>query len=181
MPDIVLLKVLRHFFENTHTSVYLRELAKKTGTSPFAAKKYADFLVSKAIISDERQGNLRLMKANISNPVYKYLKISYTIHKLQDAGLPEQILKQREKVSSIQLFGSMAKGQDDSRSDVDIVIIGTLKRISFSQVESKLGRQVNAHFFTWSEWKKQASTNKAFYTDVISYGIPLYGGMPLIP
>jgi len=174
-----LIEIIKYFLDNPYSEVYLRELAKKIHLSPFAVKKYADILVKKAIISEEKKANLRIFKANTGSLFYKHLKIAYNIQKIEDSGLISK-LRGIPNVSSLVLFGSTAKGQDDSKSDIDMVVIGKRERINLNSEERKLNKEINLHVYSWSGWKREAKENAAFYYDVVGQGISLYGELPIV-
>lgn len=180
MKEMLIAKTMKYFLENPYKEVYLRELSKILKISPFAIKKYASILIKENIILEERKANLRYFKANISNIFYRQLKISFNIQKILKSNIIEYIQKSVPAVSSIVLFGSLAKGTDDEKSDIDLLIIGKEKDIDFKGIKKNLGRAINEHIMMWSEWKKNYENNKAFYYEIISYGIPLYGELPII-
>lgn len=180
MEELVLIKIVRFFLENPYDEVYLRELAKKIRLSPFAVKKYADMLIKEALIKEERKANLRYFKANVNSLFFRHLKVSYSIRLLINSGLIDFLKENTPNLSSVTLFGSAAKGEDDKKSDVDIVVIGNSKYLSFGKIEEKIGNDINMHIFSWSEWNKKAKKDEPFYSEVISHGIPLYGELPLV-
>ena len=180
MEEFRLAKILNFFFENPYEEIYLRDLSRKLKMSPFAIKKYADFLVKNNLIRDEKRANLRFFKANMSGLLFKHLKISWSIHKIVKSGLMSMIKSKSQSISSITLFGSAARGEDDKNSDIDIVVIGNLKELDISEAEKKIKKRINLHVFRWSEWKKQLKLNTAFYSDIIINGISLYGDLPLV-
>ena len=179
MQELIFLKVVRFFLENPYKEVYLRQLAKELSLSSFAIKKYSDLLVKEELIKEQRIANLRYFKANINNLFFKHLKIAFNINLLLKSGLLDFLKQNLANVSSVVLFGSMAKGEDDKQSDVDILIIGKEKYLNLEKFEEIIGKDITLHIFSWSEWNKQAVENKAFYSDVTSYGITLYGELPL--
>ena len=180
MPEMLFFRTVQYFLENPYKEAYLRELAKKLKISPFAVKKYASFLLKEGLIIEERKGNLRYFKANLASVFYKQIKISFNIQKILKSKLPDFIQKNIPAVSSIVLFGSIAKGTDDEKSDIDLLIIGKDKNISIDYFEDKLNKSINLHIMLWNEWKRNYKENKAFYYDIIAYGIPLYGELPII-
>lgn len=180
MGELIFIKLMTYFLENPYQEVYLRQLSKKLKLSTFATKKYADLLIKEDLIGEERKANLRYLKPNINNLFFKQLKISLSISKILRSGLIPFLHENVANISSIVLFGSMAKGEDDEKSDMDMVIIGKCKNLDLNKFESDIGREINLHIFGWGEWNKQAKNNKAFYYDVIIYGIPLYGEIPVI-
>lgn len=180
MQELTFLKMLKFFLENPYEEVYLRELAKKLKLSTFAIKKYADFLVKEDLIKEERRANLMYFKANINSIFFKQLKIAFSINIILKSGLLDFLKQNLANVSSIVLFGSMAKGEDSKESDIDILIIGKEKYLDLKKFEEKIGNEITLHIFSWSEWNENAEHNKAFYFDVISYGVPLHGEVPLV-
>lgn len=175
------LKLLVFFMENPYGEVYLRQAAKNISLSPFAVKKYADLLLEENLITEERRANLRYFKANTGSLPFRHLKIAHSLDAIAKSGLVEYILKNTPNVSSIVLFGSTAQGEDDEKSDLDIVVIGARKQTHPTEIEGKLGREINTHVFSWAEWKKKAVVDKPFYKEVVTTGIPLHGEMPHVP
>ena len=180
MRELIFLKVVKFFLENPYEEAYLRQLAKRLNLSSFAIKKYADLLVREDFIKEERKANLRYFKANTNNLFFKHLKIAFNINIILKSGLLDFLKENLVNVSSIVLFGSTAKGNDDKNSDIDILIIGKEKYLDLVKFEEKIDKEITLRIFSWSEWNKQATENKAFYSDVISHGIPLNGELPLI-
>ena len=65
-------------------------------------------------------------------------------------------------------------------NDIDIVIIGKEKNLEIYDFKKKLNREINIHFFSWSEWNKKAKEDNPFYYEVINKGIALYGELPIV-
>ena len=83
-------------------------------------------------------------------------------------------------ITSILLFGSYAKGENDSDSDVDILVISLSKNKPTAKLTRLFKRDINLISFTPAQWSQQVKTNKAFYLDVILDGIALYGTKPVV-
>ena len=113
MKDLLLIKVLNFFLENPYQEAYLRELAKKLKLSPFAIKKYVDILIKEELVKDEKKANLRFFKANMNDLFFRHLKIAFSINIILKSKLIEFLREEITNVSSIVLFGSIAKGEDD--------------------------------------------------------------------
>lgn len=180
MNDIPLLKILNYFIENPYGEVYLRELAKKLKLSPFSIKKYVDLFIEEDLVIEEKRANLRYFKANINNFVFKYIKITTNLYTIQKAGLLEFLREKITNLSSITLFGSIARGEDDGKSDIDLIVIGKTKYLNLSEIEGKLGRDIRPHIYSWGEWNKKSKQDSPFYFEVITHGIPLYGELPIV-
>ena len=168
-------KVLRLFLENPHTTYYLRETARILNMDPMTVKRSLDMLVKDKFLIKFEEKNRILYQANLENPSLRYLKISYNLSILEEKKLVDFILSKMESVTSIMLFGSFAKGENDEKSDIDIVVISQSKDKPTSEVSKLLNRDVNLLSFRPSQWSTQSKTNRAFYLDVITDGIALYG------
>jgi predicted nucleotidyltransferase len=180
MNEYNLITFLKLFLNDPYKEFYLREAAKKTKLSVFAAKKYADLLVKEGLLFEERKANLRYFKANLGKSSVRIIKSAFIINEIEKSGVLEYIKENISGISSVMVFGSSAKGEDSLESDIDILIIGKKSTIDLSDFEKKLGRRINEHIFSWSEWNKQSKDNKAFYLDVLMYGISLYGEKPIV-
>ena len=174
------LNVLSLFLDSPFTGFYLRESARLLKMDPMTVKRSLDILVADGLLEKVFEKNMILYKANIENPVLRHQKIAYDLSKFQENGLVDLLLKKFNTVSSIVLFGSFAKGESDKDSDVDLVIISLSKTKPTTQLSKLLGRDVNIMNFTPAEWSQQSNTNRAFYLDVITEGIVLYGNRPVI-
>jgi len=178
--DSPLWKLLCLFFENPYEEFYLRELARKAGISVFSAKKFVDEMVKDEMLIENRKGNMRYFKANLANLFFRHLKISFSLKRIIESGLIEYLKENIPAISSITLYGSVAKGEDDKKSDVDLLVIGQKKKVDLSKFEKKIGREIRIIVIKWAEWRKLAEENKAFYREIVASGIALYGEKPVI-
>ena len=174
------LTILKLFIENPHSNYYLRESARLLKMDPMTVKRALTLFVADGILLKKEEKNQILYKANIDSPAFRYMKISYNLSWLQKKGVPEFLQHHMNTVTSILLFGSYAKGENDAESDVDILTISLSKNIPVTELSKLLKRDVNLINFTPAQWSQQAKTNKAFYLDVILDGIVLYGTKPVV-
>lgn len=175
------LRVLSYFFDEPYKEVYLRGLAREVKLSIFPLKNAVDDLVGEGLLLERREGGLRYLKVNVGNLFFRHLKIAFNVKKILDCGIVDFLRENVPALSSVVLFGSWAKGEDDRKSDVDFVVIGQRpRRIEVSDFEVKLGRKVELTFLRWSEWRKKAHEDRAFYLEVITNGIVFYGNLPVV-
>ncbi len=175
---LLILKALQFFVENPYDEIYLREFGRKLNISVNSAQRFLNLFVTKGLIVEFRKGNLRYFKANLNSIVFRNIKLTFSLKKIEDAGLIDFL--NRKKFSNVVLFGSVARGLDDNQSDIDLVCIGFGKKFDCGIFEKKLKRQINLHIFTLAEWKNVKKENKAFYQDIISTGINLIGELPVL-
>jgi predicted nucleotidyltransferase len=178
--NFLVLKALRFFTENPYEEIYLREFGRKLKISPNSAQRFLNMFLKEKFISEVRRGNLRYFKANLESVTFRHIKISFSLKRIENSGLINGL---KDHSSHLVLFGSIAEGLDDNNSDVDLLCIGLNEKsvgVIISQFEKKLSREINYHVFSWTDWKKQAKLNRAFYLDIISKGISLLGDKPIV-
>ena len=174
------MKIFSFFFNNPYKQIHLRELSRKTKTSIYSTKTIVDDLVKQKILIENRQGNQRLIKPNMEDKFFLQLKIAFSIKKIQDSHLIKFLEEKIPAISSITLYGSIAEGKDDSKSDIDLLIIGQDKKLDISSYEKKINKEINLLIMKWSDWRIHSSKDKPFYRDVVKNGIALYGDIPVI-
>lgn len=153
------------------TGFYLRELARKTGISPGALQKELTQLVSADLVTREQDGNRVAYCANTAHPIYP--ELSAIVQKT--CGMPSMIRAQLEPLAPgirlVILYGSMAKGLDHSRSDIDILIVGDLSLgqvlAALEPLETGLGRQLNPRIYGTDEFR-QRRTEDSFLKGVLA-------------
>lgn len=177
---ITQLKALSLFMDNPYEKYYLREAARLLNMSPMTLKRSLDFLLKNKLIMKEKPKNQILYFANMENPAFRYHKITKNLSLLMEKGVVEFIKKKIPVSAAIVLYGSYAKGEDTKDSDVDIIVISSDKMDIAGNVSKLVGKDVNISLFSPAEWSKHAGTNRAFYLDVITEGIVLYGTRPVV-
>ena len=78
-----------------------------------------------------------------------------------------------ERIELALLYGSVAKGTDTARSDVDVLIVAdslTLEDIhaALAPVEAKLDRKINPSLYTSREFADRKASNNPFLVRVLS-------------
>lgn len=163
--------VLALLFTEPVTGFYLRELARKTGISPGALQKELTQLVTADLVIREQDGNRVAYRANTAHPIYP--ELGAIVQKT--CGMPSLIRSQLEPLAHgirlAILYGSMAKGLDHSRSDIDILIVGdlTLGQVlaTLEPLEARLDRQISPRIYSTDEFR-QRRTEDSFLKGVLA-------------
>ena len=117
-------------------------------------------LLKAGLLGMEEAGRTKQYSLNRNNPVVKQLKILLNL----DRVMP---LLEKLKGSGVEvyLYGSCARGEDTEESDIDLLLIGNLKR---TEVLGKLGgiEKLKPVYFTFLEYSSLARKDKAFYERV---------------
>ncbi len=150
--------------------VHLRELARLTGASPGTLKKELDALLAAGLLKSQKVGNQTQFSANAEHPVYPELSglIRKTIG-LRDV-LADALQPLGDLVKVVFVFGSMASANENSQSDVDVLIIGD---VTFGQVvealydaQKTLAREINPKVMSSAEWQSKRDQGNTFVKEL---------------
>lgn len=86
------------------------------------------------------------------------------------------------EVRSVILFGSVARGEAETASDVDLAVVaprGWDKRVELEDgVRKRLGNACDVLVFTPAEFDRLASSGEPVVTDILRDGVALVGTLP---
>jgi len=163
--------ILEIFFSDPNKSYYLRELGRMIGKEPGVFQRAINKLVESGILISEYRAKSRFFKLNKNHPLYQELK-SIFFKTVGAEGRLRETLKKIKNIKIAFIFGSYAKGKEDSFSDIDLMIIGKPdenKLISeIIKIEKELDREINYHIFSPADWKKKLEEKASFLENVLS-------------
>ena len=154
-----ILKIVAVFLESGQL-LYVREIARKLSLSPATVSRLLKNLVGQELLTSQKKGSLKLFQLNANHPSLP--EISGLAQK--EAGripLITRVLKQIPLVSSATVYGSAAKDQLSSASDIDLMIVGTPPvddlNHRLNRLEKTLGREINYSLYSPDEFSQQKS------------------------
>lgn len=143
-------KILRLFYDNLHDQFTINEIAKRIGISYSYVYRQIEELENRGILLVEQRSNRKYCNPNYKNPGVKteFVKISNQI--------ADEFFKKRDKIFlviekllailpkktdfsllSIVLFGSLVKGTNVKKSDIDLFILVPSKKKYDEVVETE--------------------------------------------
>lgn len=152
-------RVLGATLANPGRSFYLRELVELAGGGKGNAQRQVEKLIDAGVLIDEeRRGRQRSIRANTE--FFLYSELSSIARK--SFGIREPLVKAllpfEADIEEAFVFGSVAKGEDTARSDIDLAVIGRASLPELSQamlaVEHDLGRPVHLSLYDPEEWRE---------------------------
>jgi predicted nucleotidyltransferase len=175
-------KLLRIFLQYPDRGFYTKEISRQTGIGAGTVNNFLRNIQKDNILIKEIIGNVHLYKLNNELELVKHLKIFHTLLDFKQHDFIGKFLKSDETVSSIILYGSHANGENDSKSDIDLLFLVNQKR-SYTPLlrtlEKKLNKQISLQQMTIPEWQKLKEIDKIFYESILEKHIILYGsGLP---
>jgi predicted nucleotidyltransferase len=116
-------------------------------------------------------GSQKLYRANRQSPIFEELHGLV----LKTVGLVEPLQKAlkpyRPNIDVAFVYGSVAKGTDTAKSDIDLMIIG--EDISYADIfaamqsaEKNLYRPIHPNLMTVEDWRKRRANKSAFVTKI---------------
>lgn len=153
------LKMLLKFFSNSHSSAYLREMAKEFGESTNSIRHELNNLSEAGYLLSREEGRNIYYSANTAHPVYPELKS--LVHKYLgiDKILDNVVQKVVDRLGKLELAfitGDYAKGKDSGI--IDLVLVGDLDqgylRNCVAKVEKLINRKVRTLVLTPSEFEQ---------------------------
>lgn len=167
------LRVMEVFFRHPDKKIHLRELSRITGLSMPGVKKIAEKLEKESLLVSKKEKMVKNFYAS-RNEKFLSLKRFYNMNSVFASGLLNFLKDKYEEPEAIVLFGSYSKGDDISRSDVDIAVI-TPKRITvdLNPFEKKLGRKIEVHEVKVKNAEKE-------FLNTLANGIVLYGYLKVL-
>ena len=173
-------KLLRFFLQTPDQGFYTKEISRQTGIGAGTVNTFLRNIEKDNILRKEIIGNIHLYKLNNELELVKHLKIVNTLLELEQHHFTEQF--QNNTISSIVLYGSHANGENDSKSDIDLLFLVNKKEIYTSLIqtlEKKLNKQISIQQLTIPEWQTLKKKDKIFYESILEKHIILYGsGLP---
>ncbi len=163
-------EIVRLLFSDPGKELHQRELARlsnlaiRTLQNEVAKLEGVDLLVSR------RDGNRLYFRANTDHPIYPEL---HGIA-IKTTGLKERLadaLSGFDGVSLAFVFGSIASGEDNAGSDIDLMVIGKVGLRDLAPrlrpLAEELGREINPHTFSKSHFRERSRLGDAFVGSVL--------------
>ena len=165
-------RVLGLLFVNADRSFYTNEIVRFVGCGIGAVQRELETLAQSELVTIKKIGNQKHYQANPDTPIFAELRGIL----LKTVGLADilrlALLPLSDKIQTAFIYGSIAKGSDTAKSDIDVLIIG--KELAYADVyealsghESDLGRQVNPSIYSTQELQRKLAEDNAFVLRVM--------------
>ena len=166
-------RVLGLLFGNPERSFYANELFRLAGSGTGAGVRELAKLSASGLITVNKIGNQKHYQANRATPIFEELRgIVLKTFGMADV-LRQGLLPMADKISVAFIYGSIAKGSDTAKSDIDVMVIGD--NIDYPDVysalmpvEAQLGRKVGPSIYNKEDVARKLSKRNAFLTRIIT-------------
>ena len=131
---------------------FMTELARHLGVTPSSLQRELESLATPGLLLRRYDGRRTYFKANVKSALFPDLKglmekTAGVIPALQAA-----LKRFGERVELALLYGSIARGEERSRSDVDLMMVGALRQIdllpALRKLETRFRREINVTLYS---------------------------------
>jgi len=158
-------KLLGYYSLNPTARHYINELARILQVDPANLDKQLKKLETEGLFISQIQGNLRYFALNKKYPLLDEFKKTYTFKYGVERKI-SQALRNLEGLEAGYIFGSYAKNNFGTQSDIDILLIGDHSSLEakrkLAKLESEFSRELNVIDMTQQELSKRKKQKDEF-------------------
>lgn len=160
-------------FGQPDRSFYWNELLRLTGCGRGALQRELEKLVTAELVTVKPVGNQKHYQANAAAPIFAELRGIV----LKTAGLADVLRKAlsavSERIALAFVFGSVAKGTDTAKSDIDLMVVTETLTYAdlfegLAAAEQALGRKVNPTLYTPADLAEKVCNENSFVQRVLA-------------
>jgi DNA-binding transcriptional ArsR family regulator len=171
-------ELLAWIYLHPEDSYSVTDLAHRFGVSQSTVSREADQLIAAGLVGQERRGNMRLLRADLTNPLARPLLELLTLT-YGPAAVLADLLPPVDGIDEAYIYGSWAARRAGEAGppprDVDVLVVGDADDDDLADAaraaEQRLGREVNIHRVSANAWHSRDAADP-FLTSVRSR--PLY-------
>jgi predicted nucleotidyltransferase len=164
-------KLLSLLFLHPDREFHFREIVRALSSGKGAVERELRSLVSAGILERENRGNLSLYRANRECAIFEDLRSLL----VKTSGITETIREALEGVRGIRfamIFGSTARGELDSRSDIDLLVVGDASFADVTEAvleaQGHLGREISPTVYSNAEFAQRLREGHGFVTRIMA-------------
>lgn len=164
-------RVLALIFGHPERSFYVSEIVRNVHSGTGAVERELARLEQSGLVFVERIGNQKHYRANRRSPIFE--ELSGIVRKTVGLAEPlrQSLARYADKIKAAFVYGSVAKGTDTARSDIDLMVIGDdLTYADFyaglQKAESALSRRVNPTFMSFDDWHRRSASKDSVIAKV---------------
>lgn len=153
-------------------SFYVREIERLTGVPAGSLHRELKQLTEAGLLTRTASGSQVLYQAVRTCPIFEELAGIFRKTAGMADVLREALEPHRDAIEFALVFGSVARGEESSESDVDVLVVG---KIAFSKVvavmaatQPRLMREVNPVVMSGQNFRSKRTGNDRFITRILA-------------
>ena len=166
----VRVKILTLFLANPKNRFYLREVQKLSGLSVRAVQRELLNLFEFGLLTKTLEGNRVYYQVNAKFFLFPELKnIIFKTTALGDALKTE--IEKSKKIEIVFIYGSYAENRENTKSDVDLFVIGDISgrelQSLLAKTKQQFFREINAALYSKEEFRRKIKKRNHFVISVL--------------
>jgi len=164
------INILKLFIFNPKREYYVREIERLIKTSFDLVRRELIHLESIGLLKSRVSGKQKYYTLNTEHMLFPEFKSMI----LKTSGIGDIIksaIKNRNDILIAFIYGSYAKNDENTESDIDLFVIGDISstdlQVSVSEVESQTKREINPTVYSPKEFKEKYKAKNHFVLSVI--------------
>jgi predicted nucleotidyltransferase len=175
-------RVLGILFGEPERSFFANEIFQRADSGRGTVQRELERLLASGLVTVRQVGNQKHYQADADSPVFRELRsILLKTTRLADP-IQAALRPLRKRIALALIYGSVARGEDTARSDVDLLVVSDdllleelLSRLE--KAERDVGRPIHPTLYTRAEFSNRRRNN-AFVKKVLAGPvIPLIGSV----
>lgn len=164
------IKILKIFMMNPENRYYIRQISKIACIPIQAVQRETARLYQAGVLFSERDGNR--VYFGVNKDFFLFYELKNIIIKTVGIGDKiKEILTDNKSISLSFIYGSYAKNEENTKSDIDIAVIGNISSKSLietiSKLQDDLGREINPYVLTQNEFIEKLRRGEHFVTSLV--------------
>jgi predicted nucleotidyltransferase len=163
--------LLRLFYTNPGKEFYIHEIGRILGKKPGVFQRTLYNLERTGVLASLYRANARYFRVNDGHPLFKEIK-SIIFKTFGVIGSITGVLEKAGSINFAFIYGSFAKGSENSLSDIDLMIVGSpdesviLQRLA--ELEHSLKREINFRTYSSLEIVKDIENARPFLLNILA-------------
>lgn len=165
--DQVQNRVLGLLFGQPEKGFSTAEIIRLARSGTGAVHRVLVGLADSGLVTVVKSGNQKIYTANKRSPIFSELKSIILKTGGLAAPLADALVPFGNKISAAFVYGSISRGHDTARSDIDLMVIA--EAVGYPEllsallpVEQILNRPIHPRLLTPSEWRRKLGSGNSF-------------------
>jgi predicted nucleotidyltransferase len=163
--------LLAALFGSPHRAFFLRELSRLAGGGLGSVQRELRRLHQAGLVTTRKDAGRTYYQADSASPLFRELVA--IVRKTAGIGpvVAAALRKLANQTDVAFIYGSVARGEQEARSDVDVMVIGSapVAKVvaALRPLAQRLGREVNPSVYPPAEFRRKLRTGNHFLTRVM--------------
>lgn len=151
-------KILVLLFTSPNDKFYIRQLERLIGEPVSAVRRELNKMERAGLLLSKEEARVKYFWANKKSSIYEEIK--KLVLKTQALGdILRKFVKNIPGIKIAFIYGSVAKGEETTTSDIDLMIIGSIDSVrlhsKINEIEDKIKRTINYSLMSEKEVKSK--------------------------